>query len=111
MYLGGSNSIRGWPLNSRRGNNSVIGTIEYRLDLMEKRSIKKGFDLGISGILFYDIGYSYNNLNKFSDTKPISSAGVGIRFYVPMVDEVRLSYGFRTDGSGGGIAFNVGTRF
>ena len=102
FHIGGTNSLRGWKINARRGNNQWLNTFEYRYDLFKRRDISvKGlnFYAGVQLALFTDIGSAWNESEEFSRNF-IGGAGFGIRLIVPYVNLVRIDFGFGQSGQG-----------
>jgi len=68
--LGGSHSLRGFPLNRFRGEDLVLATVEYRSAILPGK---------LDAVVFWDAGGAYRS---FSDLKPSGlehSFGAGIR--------------------------------
>jgi len=99
FYLGGINSIRGFPARSLGvrpypdNPDYVIGgkimwftNVEYHFPL-----IKEG---GLRGLFFYDAGNVYDNDWDFNEVK--QSAGVGVRWLSPM-GPMRLEWAYVID--------------
>ena len=89
FYLGGINSLRGFPARTigvnasdvffdadkvSGGKNMWFSNVEYLFPI-----IKQG---GLRGVLFYDIGNVYDKEWDFNDTK--QDVGAGIRWLSPM---------------------------
>ena len=94
--IGGTNSVRGWTLDSRRGKNQMIHTVEYRHLLMKPRAYNFfGFSLplGMQLALYADVGSAWGEPHLFSENF-IAGAGLGLRFVVPVVGVSRLDVGF-----------------
>jgi outer membrane protein assembly factor BamA len=108
--LGGTNTIRGWSLDSRRGKNQFINTFEYRYMLMKPRSIRiKGFSvyLGMQLAAFADLGAAWSDSGDFSADRFLDGYGFGIRFLVPYVEMVRIDFAFGEPGRGLGSHINI----
>ena len=45
--LGGTNSVRGWDLDSRRGKNQFINTAEYRVTVVRPKALTIPFGLSL----------------------------------------------------------------
>ena len=106
--LGGGNTVRGWSLGSRAGKNQTINTVEYRFQLMRKRSWTIYGITGYTGIqatVFGELGSAWDEDRGFEDNS-IGGYGFGFRFIVPFVDEIRVDFGFGEPGRG--VAFYIG---
>jgi outer membrane protein assembly factor BamA len=100
FQLGGTNSIRGWGLDSTRGKNQFINTIEYRYDLMVPRPLSVfgiSFYLGLQLALFGDLGIAWEDSQG---TRWLDGYGFGLRILVPFVDMIRLDFAFGEPGQG-----------
>ena len=100
--LGGANSVRGWDFASRRGKNQFIVSLEHRYTVVPTRPFQlKGVNLygGMAFAVFGDAGSAWNESDEWSGNT-IGGAGVGLRFFVPFVDVIRLDFsvgnGFHT---------------
>lgn len=93
--LGGTNSIRGWKLGSRRGKNQFINTMEYRYTLMNPhlfRYFGVTTYLGLQLAVFGDVGTAWSHRDEFSDSF-IGGVGLGIRLILPSVGLARIDFG------------------
>lgn len=100
--IGGTNTVRGWASNSRRGNNQFLNTLEYRFELMRPRSFRVkrfGFYIGLQLAAFGDLGTAWDRGGDFTGDW-IGGGGFGIRFLVPVLDTIRVDFGFGQDGQG-----------
>ncbi len=100
--IGGTNTIRGWKLDARQGNNQFINTLEYRYDLLPPKSFRVrgfGFYLGIQLAAFGDLGTAWNGGEDFTRNM-IGGGGFGFRIIIPFVDMVRFDFGFGQSGHG-----------
>ena len=92
--LGGSNSVRGWEFNSRRGKNQFINSLEYRYTALETRPFRVwGISLyaGVALAVFGDAGTAWTESDGFSDGF-IAGGGVGLRLFIPFVSMIRLDF-------------------
>ena len=92
--LGGSNSVRGWDFNSRRGKNQFINSLEYRYTALETRPFRVwGISLyaGVALAVFGDAGTAWTESDGFSDGF-IAGGGVGLRLFIPFVSMIRLDF-------------------
>ncbi len=103
FHLGGSNTIRGWELDSQHGKSQFINTAEYRFLLMEPRAFAfKGvnFYLGIQLAAFGDFGIAWDRKSQFALNNFIDGYGFGLRVLVPFIDVVRFDFAFGESGQG-----------
>jgi outer membrane protein assembly factor BamA len=108
-YIGGANSVRGWALGSRSGQNEMLNTVEYRYTLMNRRTYKiwmVKFYIGLQLAAFWDSGIAWTESNEFAADKFINGYGGGLRLMVPWVNEIRLD--FAGGQPGGGVRFELG---
>ncbi|NOR15984.1 MAG: BamA/TamA family outer membrane protein, partial [Candidatus Aminicenantes bacterium] len=94
--IGGTNSVRGWPLGSRRGKNQWLSTAEYWYSLLKQRAYRFWFiklRLGLQLAVFGDVGTAWNTSKEFSRNF-IAGYGVGIRLTLPVVVMLRLDVGY-----------------
>lgn len=100
FHLGGTNSIRGWGLDSTSGKNQTINTLEYRYDLLVPKSWSVfgfNFYVGLQVALFGDLGTAWgdNQGNRWLD-----SYGFGLRLLIPFLDMIRFDFAFGEPGQG-----------
>ena len=110
FHLGGTSSIRGWGLDSARGKNQSINTLEYRYDLMVPRAFSIfGFTIyfGVQAALFGDLGIAWYDSqgNRWLD-----GYGFGIRLLIPYVDMIRFDFAFGEPGAGLTRQFGIGEK-
>lgn len=108
FHLGGSNSIRGWGLDSTKGKNQFINTIEYRYEWVPPRARKVfgfNFYLGVQLALFGDFGVAWNH--RAQKNRWLDGYGLGIRFLVPFVDMIRVDFAFGEPGEGLGSHIGI----
>ena len=101
-HIGGTNSIRGWDRDARRGNNQFISTLEYRYELLSPRSYRIkgfGFYIGLQLAAFGDLGTAWDDGKDFT-RHMIGGGGFGIRLIIPYVDMIRVDFGFGQSGAG-----------
>ena len=105
LFVGGSDSLRGYPNQRFWGNNSFLATVEYR------HPIQKTFTL----IGFADYGGAwggYGSLNDFAQTRRPElkfGYGVGVGFRTPL-GPIRIDFAFNSEG-GSRTHFIFGTTF
>ncbi len=86
--IGGIDSVRGYLRNLGVADNGVTGTIELQLTLVRE-------DWGAIAILpFVDVGTIWNNKRETAGDSTFASTGLGIRYRLRDVFEVRADYGF-----------------
>ena len=104
-YLGGSYSIRGWPLPNRSiyspskqpfrfGYEYVFSSIELRKDIIPQFVTTYKFETGLSLVCFIDGGLIADSWSQLSSQKIMAGAGFGIRVPFPMIDVIRLDLGW-----------------
>ena len=93
--LGGANTVRGWDFASRRGKDQLIVSLEHRYTLLPTQPFAlKGLNLygGMAFAVFADVGSAWNGADDDFSGNAIAGAGVGLRFFVPFVDVIRLDF-------------------
>lgn len=108
-YIGGTNSVRGWELGSRSGKNEMLNTVEYRYEVMKRRTFKvwnvAGY-IALEVAVFGDLGIAWTESRQFAANNLIGGYGAGLRLLVPWVNEIRLD--FAAGEPGGGVRFQFG---
>lgn len=92
--IGGSNSVRGWAFNARRGRNQFINSMEYRYTAVETKAFRVfgvGLYTGLAVAVFGDAGSAWSDSGEFSPGI-IAGAGIGLRVFVPFVSMIRLDF-------------------
>ena len=92
--LGGSNTIRGWEFNARRGKNQFINSLEYRYTVVDTRAFRVfgvGLYAGLALAFFGDAGTAWSLSGDFSQGF-IAGGGIGLRLYLPFVSMIRLDF-------------------
>lgn len=117
FYLGGINSIRGFPFASisprdpvtddRIGGEKMLQfNLEFVFPLLR--------EAGVKGLVFYDAGNVWNKDQSYDFTDLMQSVGVGVRWYSP-IGPLRLEYGHilrgRDDHGSGAWEFSIGSVF
>lgn len=100
FFLGGSWSLRGWPLNSIRGTKLWQSNIELRFPILEPTSFKTpmGFDFPVPpvrGAVFFDAGNVWDNSDNYGFTR--GSIGAGLRFNLFGIVVLRYDLGKRIE--------------
>ncbi len=94
--LGGTNSVRGWELDSRSGKNQVIKTAEYRVTVLDPKVFTLpfgiSFDIGVQLTAFGDLGLAWDDADAFDLDNSIGGYGLGFRFLVPFVNMFRFDF-------------------
>ncbi len=101
--LGGGNSVRGWDLDSRRGRNQFIGSVEYTFVVQPVTAFRVAgvnFYAGVQVVGFADLGVAWNTSADFDAASAIDGYGLGVRFLVPFVDVIRIDVGWGQPGRG-----------
>lgn len=105
FFLGGAETLRGYPEDRFWGDNVALLSMEYRAPLAQN----------LVGVAFVDVGDAwggrYGTINEFtqhSNFKPSVGAGIGIRVRTP-IGPLRLDYGFGREG--GRTHFSIGNIF
>ena len=104
-YFGDSYTVRGWVLpdqdlyNSgdesfRFGHESAYATVELRSDIIPKYATKFGTEFGLGVIAFFDAGMISEDWNDLKNSTLMYGTGFGIRIPIPMVDVLRIDYGW-----------------
>lgn len=105
FFLGGSESLRGYPEDRFWGENVALLSVEYRAPLAQN----------LVGVVFVDAGDAwggrYGTISSFtqhSRFSPQVGAGIGIRVRTP-IGPLRLDYGFGKEGAR--THFSIGNIF
>lgn len=110
FHIGGTNTIRGYELDSRSGKNQFINTAEYRYMLVEPQPVSVSFFsayIGIQLASFVDFGQAWDLGDEFTLNQFISGYGLGLRLLIPFVDEVRLDVAWGQPGLGPTFHFGI----
>ena len=101
-HIGGTNTVRGWEIDGRQGNNQFITTLEYRFELLPPRSFrvyKYGIYAGMQLVAFGDLGTAWYQGSDFTRNM-IGGGGFGVHLLVPFVERIRIEFGFGQSGKG-----------
>ena len=96
FHIGGTNSVRGWPLDSRRGQNQFLLTGEYWYNLLDAHAFRFWFikwRMGLQLALFGDIGTAWYQGSEFSENF-IGGVGGGLRLTLPVIVLLRLDVAY-----------------
>lgn len=105
LFVGGSDSLRGYSNQRFWGNNSVLATLEYRYP------IQKSFNL----VGFVDYGGAWGGYGELNDFKQTARPrlklgyGLGVAFRTPL-GPIRIDFAFNQEG-GSRTHFLFGTSF
>ncbi len=103
-FLGGADSLRGYPDDRFWGNNLFLLNSELRIPVGGS----------VTGVLFNDIGdawgsiYQGSGLEQHSTISPNDAVGVGIYVTTP-IGPIRIDYGYGREG--GRTDFSIGQSF
>jgi len=106
FFLGGSDSLRGYPNQRFWGKQSFLSTLEYR------HPVQRSFNL----IGFADYGGAWGGYGQLKDFNQSSAAqlklayGVGVAFRVPQLGSIRIDFAFNQEGQSR-THFSFGTSF
>ncbi len=114
FFMGGSWSLRGWPLNSIRGSKMWQANVELRFPLLNIVALRFplgiGFDFpGIRGALFFDSGSAWDNSYNYGTV--LGSIGAGIRMNVLGLIVLRYDFGKRIENNFTSIQSNLFQNF
>lgn len=110
FHIGGTNTVRGWDIDSRRGKNQSIAVMEYGFMVLERKIVRVGkiqMDMGIQLAVFGDVGTAWNESQGYQDNF-IAGGGVGLRLIMPTVGMVRFD--FASGQPEVGIQFHIGSK-
>lgn len=106
FFLGGSDSLRGYPNQRFWGKQSFLTTLEYR------HPVQRSFNL----IGFADYGGAWGGYGQLKDFNQSDSAqfklgyGLGVAFRVPQLGSIRIDFAFNQEGQNR-THFSFGTSF
>jgi outer membrane protein assembly factor BamA len=108
FHIGGTNSVRGWPLGSRVGKNQWLNTLEYWFVLSQEKAIRLWFlkwRMGLQLGVFGDVGTAWNTSQEFGDNF-IAGFGAGVRLTLPVMVLIRMDLGYSQRQFG--LKFHIG---
>lgn len=109
-HIGGTNSVRGWPLGAREGKNQWLWTAEYWWKLLPRSAYKFWFikwSMGLQLAAFADLGTAWDGSDEFRDNW-IAGAGVGARVIIPQNVMIRFDLAFGKLNPEFKLTFHVG---
>lgn len=105
VYLGYSERVRGHFDKTIEGENRALFSSSYRFPLLPinyynlgSNAALRNLKFGISGSIFLDSGYIWDQSDDFDSSRINTGFGVGLLFHVPIVNICRLELGFDEKG-------------
>jgi outer membrane protein assembly factor BamA len=112
FFIGGTNSVRGWALGVREGQNQWLNTAEYWFRLMEQKKWKfwfikwrMGLQIGVLG----DLGTAWTDYQDLEDNM-IGGLGAGLRLTLPVVTMIRFDVAHSVEGTSFYVAIGGGEK-
>jgi outer membrane protein insertion porin family len=103
LTLGGAGSLRGQPVGRFKGYHRWFQTVEWRYLFLPRvvfsPPIIHEFDMALGLVTFADTGIVWNGSDDFDLENFHGTGGVGLRFYSPVQDVIRLDFGFDLHGN------------
>jgi outer membrane protein assembly factor BamA len=97
--IGGVNTVRGWPQGFSQGTHALVGTVEYRPTLVSKQRLALPWighcDLTVGSVVFIDAGMTWSGPPAREHL--LIGSGLGLRFFAPLVDAIRIDYAWNRD--------------
>lgn len=106
LFVGGADSLRGYPNQRFWGKQSLLGTLEYRYP------VQRSFNI----VAFTDYGGAwggYGQLKDFPQSRRPDlrfGYGLGVAFRVPQLGSIRVDFAFNQEG-GNRTHFSFGSNF
>jgi outer membrane protein assembly factor BamA len=110
FHLGGTNSVRGWPLGSRSGKDQWINTVEYWWTVVPESAYKLYFlkwSMGLQLAAFADVATAWDNRDEFN-ANWIGGGGIGARLRMSQMGFLRLDVALGKIHPDVGLSFHVG---
>lgn len=110
FHLGGTNSVRGWPLGSRSGKDQWINTVEYWWTLVPESAYRLYFlkwSMGLQLAAFADVATAWDNPKEFN-ANWIGGGGIGARLTMSQMGFIRFDVAVGKIHPDLGISFHVG---
>jgi outer membrane protein insertion porin family len=102
LKLGGTGSLRGYPSGRFDGNHRWFQTVEWRHQVVPRVVVElpiiHEFDIGLAMVTFMDTGIVWNGSDDFELDRFHGTGGVGLQFFSPIQDVIRLEFGFSAHG-------------
>jgi outer membrane protein insertion porin family len=113
-FLGGSNSVRGYDLETLGreifGKNRLLASAEYRYLALPVRPLhlaRWSVAVGLELATFADVGVVWSRPEQFNVDRTRFGYGAGVRVLFPVVDMIRFDVGVSQFGE---VVFNFGIR-
>jgi outer membrane protein assembly factor BamA len=116
-HLGGTNAVRGWDVDQREGKHQLLGTVEYRLLVLEPKRFRPAFlpaflpavslPVGLQFAVFGDAGIVWDTASAFRWSSAVAGVGVGLRMLIPGFGMLRGDVAVGQPGFGIGLHFGV----
>ena len=107
-YLGGENFIRGYKSNKPPTDirleytNVIYNSFELQSTILARKNYSfnslPGFEFGIDGLLFIDIGLGSNRYNEFYLDKALVGYGFGFKFFMSSGQNIAVIFGYNPYG-------------
>jgi len=94
FHIGGTNSVRGWPLGARSGKNQWLITVEDWFNVLPRSAYQFLYfrwSMGLQLAAFVDVATAWDTPGEFSEDW-IAGGGVGARLVIPGVGLVRFDF-------------------
>jgi outer membrane protein assembly factor BamA len=108
--IGGAGTLRGYASGRFSGHHRWFQTLEWRYQLVPTKVFHvphfRYVDIGLGLAAFIDGGIVWDAADDFTYHRYHGTAGVGLKFYSPFQDVVRLDFGFSAHGD---YRFHMGT--
>ena len=98
-HLGGGGTLRGYPRGEFGGDNTVAGSIEWRVPIGFRPNPANKINVGLAAVIFYDVGTAWWRQTRVINQRFHSSVGFGFHF---ILQEMVFSglYGYAGRGFG-----------
>ena len=75
-----------------KATSVVAASAELRQTLIPRRLFGR-LEMGLSGVLFADVGWGYGPERSITAARPITGYGAGLRFFLPIIQIIALDVG------------------